>query len=256
MAQILFDTVVTPPPAPSAGMLSLYSKTDGTLWKKEPNGTETQVDNEGFAPLDSPVFIGDPRAPTPPTTDNDTSIATTAFVKASIGTDRPFSSANPNMDSVANPGSATSVSRGDHTHPSDSSKATIVYVDNQDAILASSIGALQSADAFNVKKTSDTGSANLPAGSEAQRDGNPQVGAIRFSSTQLGWEGWNGVNWVPIGGGQMLGAALNKAIFFNNTNIAENLTLPTGSNGLTAGPVIVDNGFAVTIENGSVWSIV
>jgi hypothetical protein len=35
-----------------------------------------------MAPLASPVFTGDPRAPTPATTDNDISIATTAFVKA------------------------------------------------------------------------------------------------------------------------------------------------------------------------------
>jgi hypothetical protein len=34
------------------------------------------------APLVSPVFTGDPQAPTPATADNDTSIATTAFVKA------------------------------------------------------------------------------------------------------------------------------------------------------------------------------
>jgi hypothetical protein len=34
------------------------------------------------ADLASPVFTGDPRAPTPATADNDTSIATTAFVKA------------------------------------------------------------------------------------------------------------------------------------------------------------------------------
>jgi Collagen triple helix repeat (20 copies) len=34
------------------------------------------------APLASPVFTGDPQAPTPATADNDTSIATTAFVKA------------------------------------------------------------------------------------------------------------------------------------------------------------------------------
>jgi hypothetical protein len=34
------------------------------------------------APLASPVFTGDPRAPTPATADSDTSVATTAFVKA------------------------------------------------------------------------------------------------------------------------------------------------------------------------------
>jgi len=34
-----------------------------------------------YAPINNPVFTGDPQAPTPATADNDTSIATTAFVK-------------------------------------------------------------------------------------------------------------------------------------------------------------------------------
>lgn len=37
-----------------------------------------------YAPLASPAFTGNPTAPTPATADNDTSVATTAFVKASI----------------------------------------------------------------------------------------------------------------------------------------------------------------------------
>jgi len=39
----------------------------------------------GAAPLASPVFTGDPQCPTPATGDNDTSIATTAFVVAALG---------------------------------------------------------------------------------------------------------------------------------------------------------------------------
>lgn len=38
------------------------------------------------APLASPTFTGDPKAPTPATADNDTSIATTAYVKANLAT--------------------------------------------------------------------------------------------------------------------------------------------------------------------------
>jgi hypothetical protein len=38
-----------------------------------------------YAPLSSPVFTGDPQAPTPATNDNDTSIATTAYVQANQG---------------------------------------------------------------------------------------------------------------------------------------------------------------------------
>lgn len=37
-----------------------------------------------FAPLASPTFTGDPKAPTPTAGDNDTSIATTAFVTAAV----------------------------------------------------------------------------------------------------------------------------------------------------------------------------
>lgn len=37
------------------------------------------------APLASPIFTGDPKAPTPAVTDNDTSLATTAFVRALMG---------------------------------------------------------------------------------------------------------------------------------------------------------------------------
>jgi hypothetical protein len=38
-----------------------------------------------YAPKDSPVFTGNPTAPTAAATDNDTSIATTAFVRAAMG---------------------------------------------------------------------------------------------------------------------------------------------------------------------------
>lgn len=75
-----------------------------TIWK---GGTEGAANNQGKAlanrtkwlkaqliaaqdalalkaPLNSPIFSGDPRAPTPAADDNDTSIATTAFVKTAL----------------------------------------------------------------------------------------------------------------------------------------------------------------------------
>ena len=44
----------------------------------------TVLSDIGAAPLASPTFTGDPQAPTPAAGDNDTSIATTAFVKAAV----------------------------------------------------------------------------------------------------------------------------------------------------------------------------
>lgn len=46
------------------------------------------------APLASPVFTGDPTAPTPALGDNDTSIATTAFVTSAISAAHPMNGAN------------------------------------------------------------------------------------------------------------------------------------------------------------------
>jgi len=42
------------------------------------------IDLSAYAPLASPTFTGDPKAPTPATADNDTSIATTAYVQANL----------------------------------------------------------------------------------------------------------------------------------------------------------------------------
>ena len=48
------------------------------------------ISSLGFAPIDSPAFTGNPTAPTPIPSDNDTSIATTAFVKTSLGGYQPL----------------------------------------------------------------------------------------------------------------------------------------------------------------------
>ena len=74
------------------------------------------------APLASPTFTGDPKAPTPSPGDNDTSIATTAFVTAAVATSGTPSNTNPLMNGAAAPGTAIAYSRGDHIHPSDTSR--------------------------------------------------------------------------------------------------------------------------------------
>jgi hypothetical protein len=53
-----------------------------------------------------------------------------------------------------------------------------------------------SALALKVSKTSDTGSAVLPAGTTAQRDGSPVTGYTRFNSTTGKLETWNGSAWL------------------------------------------------------------
>lgn len=55
---------------------------DNTSDAAKPVSTAQQTALNLKAPLVSPTFTGDPKAPTPATSDNDTSIATTAYVKA------------------------------------------------------------------------------------------------------------------------------------------------------------------------------
>lgn len=54
----------------------------GTIGGDLADQTDLQAELDLKAPLASPAFTGNPTAPTPATGDNDTSVATTAFVKA------------------------------------------------------------------------------------------------------------------------------------------------------------------------------
>lgn len=69
---------------PTAADLGL-GNVDNTHDMDKPVSTATATALALKAPLASPVFTGDPKAPTPAPGDNDTSIATTAFVVAAIG---------------------------------------------------------------------------------------------------------------------------------------------------------------------------
>jgi hypothetical protein len=51
-----------------------------------------------------------------------------------------------------------------------------------------------------VTKTSDTGAAILPSGTEAQRDAAPLGGYLRFNTDLDEFEGYNGTAWASVGG--------------------------------------------------------
>jgi hypothetical protein len=84
----LVDVGDTAPGAPVDRQLFWQSNT-GILWLRYNDGSSTQwvqvngaTGGGGGISADSPVFTGDPRAPNPPLADSDSSLATTAFVKA------------------------------------------------------------------------------------------------------------------------------------------------------------------------------
>jgi microcystin-dependent protein len=107
-----------------------------------------------------------------------------------------------------------------------------------------------------VIQTSATGAAVIPSGTLAERPAVPVDGYFRYNSTDNVFEGHTPNGWGQVGGGQMYGSNAVKAIFYNSATITEDLTVLAGENGGSFGPVTVNNGFTVTVEAGSVWSIV
>jgi hypothetical protein len=101
----------------AAGTATLYAR-----------GDHVHPTDTSRAPLNAPVFTGDARAVTPSPGDSDTSIATTAFVAAAIAAAPPPvspSNTNPLNDGVAAPGVSALYARGDHIHPTDTTRAPL-----------------------------------------------------------------------------------------------------------------------------------
>lgn len=90
--QIIEDSVshVTDPTAAHAASAISYAGSTG-LAATDVEGALDELDSEK-APLDSPVLTGNPRGPTPSPGDNDTSLATTAFVASAIAAASAFPS--------------------------------------------------------------------------------------------------------------------------------------------------------------------
>ncbi len=76
---------------------------------------QTQLDAK--APLVSPVFTGEPTAPTATADQNDTQLATTAFVVGQAA------SATPVANGTAAAGTSLKYARADHVHPTDTTLA-------------------------------------------------------------------------------------------------------------------------------------
>lgn len=110
------------------------------------------------------------------------------------------------------------------------------------------------APADYVDQDSDTGAANLPTGTTAQRPGTPAIGMFRFNSTNTAFEGYDGSSWGSVGGAS--GGGGNPFVYENDINVTADYTITSGKNGMSAGPITVDSGVTVTVPTGSVWTIV
>jgi hypothetical protein len=133
-----------------------------------------------------------------------------------------------------------------------SADVSTVAADSADIqLLADNIGDINT----KVGKTSSTGSALIPAGTEAQRDGSPGAGYFRFNSDSSSFEGYNGSSWGSVGGGATGGG--NDAVFVENDQVVSaDYTIPSGKNAMSTGPVTINSGVTVTISSGSRYVVI
>jgi hypothetical protein len=110
-----------------------------------------------------------------------------------------------------------------------------------------------------VVETSATGSAEIPAGTTAQRDASPSAGYIRFNTTSTEFEGYNGTAWTSIGsggGGGATGGGTDQWALEHDNTITTSYTISTGKNVISAGPLTINAGATITVPSGSNWVIV
>jgi len=125
--------------------------------------------------------------------------------------------------------------------------------------------AIQTQLEAKVDETSTTGSAAIPAGTTAQRDGSPQAGYFRFNNTEGAFEGYDGSAWGSIGGGGgglfkgengEVGSSAGDIFRINEQTLNTSVTIDADENASAAGPLAVASGVTLTVTSGGNLSIV
>jgi len=107
-----------------------------------------------------------------------------------------------------------------------------------------------------VAKTATTGSAGIPVGTTAERDGSPATGYFRYNSTETQFEGYDGSAWGQIGGGAgyfkgdngTVGSSPGDIFRINEAELNANVTIAATENASATGPVSVASGVTLTVD--------
>jgi len=186
------------------------------------------------APLASPTFTGNPTAPTPATSDNDTSIATTAFVKAqgyltsSAAASTYYPLSNPSNFVIPNGTTSINVTGG-----------TVRSIDGSDNFTSLDGSALNFGNlGSGVSGLSVTGTGITFADSTVQT-----TAGIGDAPSDSQTYGRNNGAWVVAGGGGGSGTLTYSSPYIYDTATASYInSLDLSSGTLTCGQVIAGNG--------------
>jgi Collagen triple helix repeat (20 copies) len=207
-------------PAHVTGILPIANGGSGTATGISA-ATQTALDLK--APLASPALTGDPTAPTPTAGDNDTSIATTAFVTNAVSSGGvPPATVAPLMDGAAAVGAATKYAREDHVHPSDTTRAAVTYVDAQDALRAP------------IASPTFTGDPKAPTPTAGDND--TSIATTAFVSSAITTAAVPPATVAPIMDGAAAVGAATKYAREDHVHPSDTTKAPLASPGLTGTP--------------------
>jgi hypothetical protein len=104
-------------------------------------------------------------------------------------------------------------------------------------------------------RTASTGSAVVPTGTTAQRDGSPGAGYFRFNSTLGKFEGYSGTAWGSVGGGAT-GGGSDELFIENGQTMTTNYTIPSTKNAMSTGPITINSGVTLTVSSGARYVVI
>jgi hypothetical protein len=127
------------------------------------------------------------------------------------------------------------------------------------------LGTAAAADTTDfVEQTSTTGAAVLPAGTDAQRDGSPLAGYIRFNTDDDTFEGYDGTAWGAIGGAGgglfkgengEVGSSAGDIFRINEQTLNTSVTIDADENASATGPLTIASGVTLTVTSGGSLAI-
>ena len=157
--------------------------------------------------------------------------ATTATTQAGIATVQAAASAASAALSIANSANVTAVAGISGAVSAVNANATNINAVNANKGNIDTAVANLPALSGKVGQTSTTGSAQLPTGTQAQRDASPIAGSLRFNSDVNKPEVYNGTSWGSVGGGAtggMVNRIINGAMVIDQRNAGASVTANDG----------------------------
>jgi Chaperone of endosialidase len=233
-----------------------------------PISTATQTALNLKANIASPTFTGTPAAPTANPGTNTTQVATTAFVMTGlVNAQRIPSDAAPTMNGVAAAGTSLQYARGDHVHPSDTTRiakagdamagnlhvpeplvsthaVTKNYVDTQVATRLPLAGGTMTGQLYSMNCWSGmaTGTGGLGAIEVRATGGAAAMMAFHRQGAYAAYFGIDSDNQWKVGGWSMGNAAYT---IWTSANFAPSAYLPL-TGGTVSGAVTIGSTLSIT----------